>query len=107
VAAAVGAAELLFVADVPGVLAGGEPFGTLDAQGARSLIANGTAAGGMAAKLEAGLAALAAGVARVRVGDAAMLADPAAGTTMVGAATGTMAGTVGTVGTAGTAPAAV
>jgi acetylglutamate kinase len=101
VAAAVGAAELLFVADVPGVLAGGAPLGTLDAQGARSLVAAGTAAGGMAAKLDAALAALAAGVPRVRVGDLAMLGDPAAGTVVVGGAADAPAGP------AGAAPAAV
>jgi acetylglutamate kinase len=84
VAAALDAAELLFVADVPGVLADGAAIGTLDAQGARSLIAAGTAAGGMAAKLEAALAAHAAGVARVRVGDATMLADAGPGTVVVG-----------------------
>jgi acetylglutamate kinase len=108
VAGALGAAELLFVADVPGVLAGGQTLGTVDVHGARSLIAGGTAAGGMAAKLEAALAALAAGVPRVRVGDAAMLADRAAGTAVVG---GTVAGTVGTQlpepGAADAAPAAV
>jgi acetylglutamate kinase len=102
VAAAAGAAELLFVADVPGVLAGGLPLGTVDARGARSLVADGTAGGGMAAKLEAALAALAAGVGRVRVGDLAMLADPAAGTAVVGGAAGEVV-----AGPAGTVPAAV
>ena len=104
VTAGAGAAELLFVADVPGVLAGGQTLGTLDAQGARSLVASGTAAGGMAAKLEAALAALGAGVARVRVGDVAMLGDAAAGTAVVGAA-GAAGGV--TAGPAGRAPAAV
>jgi acetylglutamate kinase len=87
VAAALGAAELFFLADVPGVLAGGvgagRVIGTLDAEGARSLVAGGTAAGGMAAKLEAALDALAAGVGRVRVGDVAALADARRGTTVV------------------------
>ena len=96
VAAAVGAAELLFVADVPGVLEGGRPLGRVDARGARSLVAAGTAAGGMAAKLDAALAALAAGVARVRVGDAAMLADAHAGTEVVGEAGEAAAAIAGT-----------
>lgn len=112
VAAALGAAELLFVADVPGVLADGAPLGTLDAQGARSLVASGTAAGGMAAKLDAALAALAAGVGRVRIGDAAMFGDAGAGTTVVGGAGNTRgAGAAGTQvpepGAANAAPAAV
>ncbi len=99
VAAALGAAELFFMADVPGVLAGGRALGTLDAQAARSLVADGTAAGGMGAKLEAALAALAAGVGRVRVGDLAALADPARGTAVVGEG-------VGSAGAAGGVPAA-
>jgi len=83
VAAALGADELLLVADVPGVLLGGTPAPRLDAADARAAIASGEARGGMAAKLEAALAALAGGVARVRVGDLAALADPARGTTIV------------------------
>jgi acetylglutamate kinase len=109
VAAALGAAELLFVADVPGVLVDGRPLGTVDARGARSLVAAGTAAGGMAAKLEAALAAASAGVPRVRVGDAAMLADAAAGTAVAGGAAREGAPGAGGVvaGAAGTVPAAV
>jgi len=115
VAAAPAAAELLFVADVPGVLAGGADgaagaaLGTLDARGARALVAAGVAAGGMAAKLEAAFAALAAGVARVRVGDAAMLGDPSAGTAVVaGGGTAAAGAAVGdaVAGSAGVAPAA-
>lgn len=82
VAGALGAAELFFLADVPGVLKHGAPITALDPAGARALVADGTAAGGMAAKLDAALAALGAGVARVRVGDVAALADPARGTTI-------------------------
>ena len=77
------AEKLLFVSDVPGVLLGGAPAPRLDAADARAAIASGEARGGMAAKLEAALAALAGGVARVRVGDLAALADPARGTTIV------------------------
>jgi len=97
VAGVLGAAELFFLADVPGVLDAGEVVGTLDAPGARALVAQGTAAGGMAAKLEAAVAALASGVGRVRIGDVKALGDPAAGTAVVD----------GVVATAGTVPAAV
>jgi acetylglutamate kinase len=47
---------------------------------ARNLIASGTAAGGMRAKVEAALSALAGGVERVRIGDIAAIADPGRGT---------------------------
>jgi acetylglutamate kinase len=52
------------------------------------MIASGVAAGGMAAKLEAALAALAGGVRRARVGGLAALDDPGAGThvTLAGSA---------------------
>ena len=80
VAVALDADELLLVADVPGVLLGGEPAATLDEAAARAAIASGEAGGGMAAKLEAALAALAHGVPRVRIGDLAALGDPARGT---------------------------
>ena len=83
VASALGADELLLVADVPGVLLGGAAAPTLDRDAATAAIASGEAAGGMAAKLDAALAALAGGVARVRVGDLAALGDPARGTAIV------------------------
>ncbi len=86
VAGALGAAELFFLADVPGVLAAGAAVPTLDPAGARGLVADGVAAGGMAAKLDAALGALAAGVGRVRIGDVAALADPSRGTAVVGTA---------------------
>jgi Flp pilus assembly protein CpaB len=50
---------------------------------ALALIKDGTAAGGMAAKLEAGLRAVAHGVTRVRIGDLAALPRTGAGTTLV------------------------
>lgn len=91
VAGALRAAELFFLAAVPGVLTdrarvGGAPVAVLDAVDARRLVADGTAAGGMAAKLDAAFAALAAGVSGVRIGDIAALADPSRGTTIVGTA---------------------
>lgn len=81
-AAALGADELLFLADVPGVLVHGEVLGALDAAQARELIASGVAAGGMAAKLQAALDALAAGVRKVRIGALGALRDDARGTTI-------------------------
>jgi acetylglutamate kinase len=79
-AAALGAEEVLFLADVPGVLAAGEVIPTLDPETARTLVADGTAVGGMAAKLDAALAALAAGVPRARIGGLDALRDAARGT---------------------------
>lgn len=83
VAAALGAAELFFMADVPGVLVDGAPVASLDPDAAAALVQSGTAGGGMAAKLDAAQSALARGVARVRIGDLAALADPARGTALV------------------------
>ncbi|HEX2080673.1 MAG TPA: acetylglutamate kinase [Longimicrobium sp.] len=80
VAAAMRAAELLFVSDVPGVKAGGEWIATLDADGAGALLESGEAAGGMRPKLRAAVRARAGGVARVRIGDVRMLTDDGAGT---------------------------
>jgi acetylglutamate kinase len=81
VAAALGAAEVLFLADVPGVLdAGGAAVPALDCDAARALVASGVAAGGMAAKLDAALAALAAGVPRARIGGLEALRDATSGT---------------------------
>lgn len=80
IAAELGAGELLLLADVEGVLENGRVIAALDADGAATLIAAGTAAGGMAAKLEAALRALEAGVPRVRIGGVGALADQSSGT---------------------------
>jgi acetylglutamate kinase len=82
-ASALGADELVFVADVPGVLDGETPLASLDVERAGALIASGVAAGGMAAKLEAASAALAGGVARVRITGLGGMGDPTAGTRIV------------------------
>lgn len=82
IAIALGAAELLFAADVAGVLARGVPLADLDADAALEMIAAGGASGGMAAKLQAGIAALEGGVAQVRIGDTSAVADPALGTVL-------------------------
>ncbi len=80
IASAMGAAELLFVSDVPGVKAGGAWVEELDANAAAGLLESGEAAGGMRPKLRAAMRARAAGVCRVRIGDVGMLTDDRAGT---------------------------
>ncbi|HEX6038005.1 acetylglutamate kinase [Longimicrobium sp.] len=80
VAMAMGAAELLFVSDVPGVKARGAWVDALDAQHAAALLESGEAAGGMRPKLRAAMRARAAGVGRVRIGALEMLTDSGAGT---------------------------
>jgi acetylglutamate kinase len=79
-AAALEADELLLVADVAGVLVDGCVVPELAPAGAGQLIARGVASGGMVAKLEAALAALASGVARVRIGDVNAIYDSTRGT---------------------------
>ena len=81
IAAALGADELLLIADVEGVRGGdGEIFSSLSIETARDLAANGIAAGGMAAKLESAEFALRAGVGRVKISDLAGLGDDERGT---------------------------
>jgi acetylglutamate kinase len=81
-AAALGADELLFVSDVAGVLVHGVPVALLEPEDAQALIDDGTAAGGMAAKLASALAALEGGVARVRISDIAAIGSPDRGTVL-------------------------
>jgi acetylglutamate kinase len=80
IAIAIGAAELLLVADVPGVMSDGAIIPTLTPELARQLTDNATIVGGMRAKLQAGLSAIAGGVSRVRISDIAAIADPSRGT---------------------------
>jgi acetylglutamate kinase len=81
IAVALGADELLLVADVEGVLdADGILIPQLDVDEARTLISSGVAAGGMVAKLEAAHAALAGGVRSVRIAELGALSDPERGT---------------------------
>jgi acetylglutamate kinase len=82
IAVAVGADELLLVTDVEGVMHNGAVVPTLTNDQAKQLMADGTAVGGMRAKLEAACAALAAGVSRTRISDIAGIADPSRGTTV-------------------------
>ena len=79
VAAALEAAELLFVSNVEGVLADGAVAAEVGIDEVERWIADGTASGGMAPKLRAAARA-AATVGRVRIGGVEMLVDPSAGT---------------------------
>jgi acetylglutamate kinase len=80
IAVALGADELLFVADVPGVLSSGALVPAMDADEAAQAIELGWAQGGMSAKLEAAVWAIDRGVDRVRIGHLSAIADRQAGT---------------------------
>jgi acetylglutamate kinase len=82
-AVALGATELLLVADVPGVLCDGEVATVLTPDSAAQMLADGTAGGGMRAKLQAAISALDGGVERVRISDLDAISDPDRGTTML------------------------
>jgi acetylglutamate kinase len=88
IAVAMEADELLLVSDVAGVLLEGEALGAIGADDAQRLIDDGTAQGGMAAKLQAAIAALEGGVGRVRISDIAAIGQLDRGTvlTRVGSA---------------------
>lgn len=81
IAGALGASELVLIADVEGVLdADSRVVGSLTVEQAREMIATGTAAAGMAAKLESAEAALVNGVASVRICALRGVSDPRGGT---------------------------
>jgi acetylglutamate kinase len=80
IAAALGASDLLLVADVAGVLDASRVLGSLDTEAARAMIASGTAGGGMAAKLEAAIHAVQCNVTSVRIGGLDAITDLRAGT---------------------------
>ena len=81
IAAAIGAEELLLIADVDGVLNDqGTLIPLLTSESARELIESGTAANGMAAKLESANSALLSGVERVRICGLTGLVDGERGT---------------------------
>ena len=82
IAAAIEAEELLLVSDVAGVLLDAQPVVSLGPEDAHRLIDDGTARGGMAAKLQAALSALDGGVHRVRISDIAAIADATRGTVL-------------------------
>ena len=85
-AGALRAAELLLVSDVPGVVVNGVTQPELAATDIEGLIAQGVARGGMAAKLRAAAAALAAGARAVRIGDLGLFDSATAGTRILAAA---------------------
>jgi len=80
IAIALGAEELVLVADVPGVIADGVVLPDVDVEQAVALIDNGTARDGMAAKLHAARRAVELGVARVRIGNIDAIRSATAGT---------------------------
>jgi acetylglutamate kinase len=80
IAVAIGADELVLVADVPGVIADGLVLSDLDVEQAVTLIDNGTARDGMAAKLHAARRAVELGVGRVRIGNIEAIRSATAGT---------------------------
>lgn len=80
VACALGASELLFITDVEGVRDASGFCAQLSADAAAELIASGVARDGMALKVTTALAALRAGVARVRIGLPEIVLEPGAGT---------------------------
>ena len=83
VAAAIGADRMYLVSDVPGVLDEGEVLRELTLDGARALVEEGVAQGGMAVKLRQALVAARAGV-EVAIGDGRILRDFRAGTVLHG-----------------------
>lgn len=82
IAVAIVADELLLVCDVEGVMSDGAVVSSLTPAEANHLIANGTAAGGMQAKLQAAMSAIAGGVARVRISDIRAIDDWSRGTVL-------------------------
>jgi acetylglutamate kinase len=82
VAGALNATELVFLTDVPGVRDAAGIRRWLDAGEAECLVESGVAFGGMGVKLSAGVRALHSGVPAVRIGDASVLYDVAAGTVL-------------------------
>jgi len=85
IAVDVGADELLLIADVAGVMQDGAVVDNVDAAAAQRMLDDGSATGGMRAKLEAAVHAANAGVPRVRIGDIHAIADSNRGTFIRGA----------------------
>ena len=82
IAVALNASELLLVSDVAGVLKNGEAISMISPEDAQRLIDDGTAQGGMSAKLQAALKALEGGVERVRISDIAAIEQLDRGTVL-------------------------
>lgn len=86
IAVAIEATELLIISDVPGVMVDGEPAQSLTVAGARGLIQDGRAAGGMRAKLVAAVVAVQGGVKRVRITDLGGIKESDRGTLILNSA---------------------
>ena len=82
IATALGADELLFVADVEGVLSGVDVIDTVGLEEIEDLVEKGIVRGGMTAKLDAARTALAGGVGRVRISDLQGIGNEQRGTTV-------------------------
>jgi acetylglutamate kinase len=82
IAAALGATELLFIADVEGVLCDGKVIASVGLNEVTGLIREGTVSGGMTAKLDAARTGLMGGVARVRISDIQGIINDQRGTTV-------------------------
>jgi acetylglutamate kinase len=80
IAVALDASDLALISDVPGVLVDGNAAETLTVKQAQALLHDGRASGGMRAKLDAALAAVAGGVKSVRITDISGIIDRNCGT---------------------------
>jgi len=81
IAAALGADELVLIADIPAVLdPSGRRVPSLDLASLAAIVGDGVARGGMIAKLDAARRAVVGGVSRVRIGDLSAIDDRSAGT---------------------------
>ena len=88
VAAALKAEELLFVADVAGVLNDDAVLDEISLEAVPDLVARGIVRGGMTAKLDAARTAIKNGVTRVRISDIAGIMQEGRGTTVTASAKG-------------------
>ena len=86
IAVDVGADELLLVVDVEGVMQDGAVIGEVDAARAQRMLDDGSASGGMRAKLQAAVMAANAGVPRVRIGNISAITNSNLGTFVRGVA---------------------
>jgi acetylglutamate kinase len=80
IAVDVGASELLLIVDVDGVMRDGVVLEEVDADEAHRMLDDGSATGGMRAKLQAAVLAANAGVPRVRIGSIHSITDSTLGT---------------------------
>jgi acetylglutamate kinase len=81
-ASGLGADELLFIADVPGVMEDGAVLAAIDSLAIPALVERGVVMGGMKPKLEAAVTALRGGVRRVRIASLDGITDQSVGTTI-------------------------